>query len=150
MRKWIFLILMIKEQIGKRLRELRRSQRLTQKAMADRAGVDYTYIGKIERAEQLPSLGVLIKIAEALSLPLDRFIMDEPTYRLINLLPKEGYKAAGRKEIQELLRLLEEIHEGDIPLLIEIVKVLKKHRETKKERLAMVAESSAIYKKQKK
>ena len=150
MRKWIFLILMIKEQIGKRLRELRRSQGLTQKAMADRAGVDYTYIGKIERAEQIPSLGVLIKISEALSLPLDRFIIDESTYRLINLLPKEGYKAARRKEIQELLRLLEEIHEGDIPLLIEIVKVLKKHREMKKERLPMVAESSAIYKKQKK
>src|SRR3989338_4626622 len=152
MRKWIFLILMIKEQIGKRLRELRRSQGLTQKAMADRAGVDYTYIGKIERAEQLPSLGVLIKISEALSLPLDRFLMDESTLRLVNLLHKEGYRAAQRRGIQELLKILEGIHEEDIPLLIEIVRVLKKHREIKdrgKDRLPMVAEPSLPYKKRK-
>jgi len=140
----------IKEKIGQRLREIRRSQGLTQKALAEMAGIDYTYIGKIERAEQLPSLGVLIKISETLSLPLDRFIIDESTLRLVNLMPEEGYKAARRKEIWELLHLLEEIHEEDIPLLVEIVKVLKKHREMKKERLPMAAESSASYKKQKK
>lgn len=141
---------MIKEQIGKRLREIRRSKGLTQKAMAKMAGVDYTYIGKIERAEQLPSLGVLIKISEVISLPLDRFIMDESTLRLINLLPKERYAAAGRKEIRELLKLLEDLHEGDIPLLIEIVKVLKKHREMKKDTLPMAAEPPATYKRLKK
>ena len=143
---------MIKAQIGKRLRELRHSQGLTQKAMADMIGMDYTYIGKIERAEQLPSLGVLIKISEALSLPLDRFLMDESTLRLVNLLPKEGYRAAQRRGIQELLKILEGIHEEDIPLLIEIVRVLKKHREIKdrgKDRLPMVAEPSLPYKKRK-
>ena len=143
---------MIKEQIGKRLRELRRSHGLTQKAMADMAGVDYTYIGKIERSEQLPSLGVLIKISEALSLPLDRFIMDESTVSLINILPKESFKSGQQKERLELLKALEGIHEEDIPLLIEIARVLKKHREIKdrgKDRLPMVAEPSLPYKKRK-
>ncbi len=140
---------MIKEQLGRRLREIRHSKGLTQKAMARVAGVDYTYIGKIERAEQLPSLGVLIKISEALSLPLDRFFMDESTLRLINLLPVEGYRAAGKTEMRELLRMLEDVREEDIPLLIEIVRVLKKHRDNQY-KLPMAAEGSATYKKQKK
>lgn len=139
---------MIKEQLGRRLREIRHSKGLTQKAMARVAGVDYTYIGKIERAEQLPSLGVLIKISEALSLPLNRFFIDESTLRLINLLPVEGYRAAGKTEMRELLRTLEDVREEDIPLLIEIVRVLKKHRDNQY-KLPMAAEGSATYKKQK-
>lgn len=140
---------MIKEQLGRRLREIRHSKGLTQKAMARVAGVDYTYIGKIERAEQLPSLRILIKISEALSLPLDRFFMDESTLRLINLLPVEGYRAAGKTEMRELLRALEDVREEDIPLLIEIVRALKKHRDNQY-KLPMAAEGSATYKKQKK
>jgi transcriptional regulator with XRE-family HTH domain len=149
MRKGIFLILMIKEQLGKRLREIRHSKGLTQKALAEKTGVDYTYIGKIERAEQLPSLGVLIKVSEALSLPLDRFFMDESTLRLINLVPKEAYLTTRRKQLWELMRTLEGVHEEDIHLLTEIVKVLKRHREIK-DSVPMVAEGSATYKKQKK
>lgn len=139
---------MIKEQLGRRLREIRHSKGLTQKAMARVAGVDYTYIGKIERAEQPPSIRILIKISEALSLPLDRFFMDESTLRLINLLPVEGYRAAGKTEMRELLRMLEDVREEDIPLLIEIVRVLKKHRDNQY-KLPMAAEGSATYKKQK-
>src|SRR3989338_11357 len=149
MRKWIFLIAMIKEHLGKRLREIRHSNGLTQKALAAMIGMDYTYIGKIERAEQLPSLRILIKISDALSLPLNRFFMDESTLRLINLLPMEGYRAAGKTEMRELLRILEDVHEEDIPLLIEIVRVLKKHRENKY-KLPMAAELPAVYKRLKK
>lgn len=140
---------MIKEQIGKRLREIRRSKRLTQKAMAKKIGVDYTYIGKIERAEQIPSLGVLIKISDALSLPLNRFFMDESALRLINLLPMERYGVVRRREMRELLRLLEDVREDDIPLLIETVRVLKKHREDK-DKLLMAAESKSVSKRLKK
>lgn len=140
---------MIKEQIGRRLREIRQSKGLTQKALAEKTGVDYTYIGKIERVEQLPSLGVLIKISDALSFPIERFLMDESTLRLINLLPMEGYRIAQRREMRGLLRILEDVREEDIPLLIEIVRVLKKHREGKYE-LPMAAESQSVYKRLKK
>ena len=144
---------MIKEQIGKRLRDLRQKKGLTQKGMAKMAGVDYTYIGKIERGEQLPSLNVLIRFAECLSLPLDRFFMDEATWRLVSLAPKDVYKSMRRENLWELLRLLEGVPEEDISLLTEIVHVLKKHSEIKvvrKEGLPMVAESQAGYKKRNK
>jgi len=137
---------MIKELLSKRLRELRHSKKLTQKALADMIGMDYTYIGKIERAEQLPSLGVLIKISHALSLPLDRFIMDESTLILINLLPKECCLTARRKQLWKLLKLLEGIHEEDILILTEIVRVLKRHREIK-DNVPLVAKGSATSKK---
>lgn len=137
----------MKEEVGKRLREMRRLKRLTQKALAEIVGVDYTYIGKIERAEQLPSLSVLIKIAGSLSIPLDRFFVDNATFRLLNLIPKTCYATAGRKELWELLRLLEGVDTEDIPLLVEIVKVLKKHRGIKgSQRLPMVAETQEGYK----
>jgi len=144
---------MIKEQIGKRLRDLRQKKGLTQKGMAKMAGVDYTYIGKIERGEQLPSLNVLIRFAECLSLPLDRFFMDEATWRLVSLAPKDVYKSMQRENLWELLRLLEGVPEEDISLLTEISRVLRRHREvsvTRREGLPMVAESQAGYKKRKK
>lgn len=144
---------MIKERIGKRLRDLRQRMGLTQKALAKMAGVDFTYIGKIERGEQLPSLNVLIKFGECLSLPLDRFFMDEATWRLVSLTPKDAHESMQRENLWELLRLLEGIPEEDISLLAEIAHVLKRHREIRVERkegLPMVAEPQVSYKKRNK
>lgn len=123
--------LMTKEQIGKRLRELRQKKGLTQKAIAQMAGVDYTYIGKIERGEQFPSFKVILKISECLCLPLDRFFMDEATFRCINLIPHDIHTSGELKNLWSLLRLLENAASDDIPFLIEIIKVLQKHRKVR-------------------
>jgi len=141
---------MINNQIGRRLRDLRRKRGLTQNSLAEMAGIDYTYVGKIERGEQLPSLKILIKFAECLSLPLDRFFVDEPTLRLASLIPAPVYKSAERENLWELLSLLGEAADEDISLLTEILRVLKKHREIKKEVLPMVAEKSKRYRKKSK
>ncbi|MBI3399655.1 MAG: helix-turn-helix transcriptional regulator [Deltaproteobacteria bacterium] len=144
---------MVKQQIGKRLRDLRHRKGLTQKALAKMTEVDYSYIGKIERGEQFPSLKVLVKFAECLSLPIDRFFMDEATFRLVSLIPPDIRAATQRERLWDLLKLLERVPEEDIPLLTEIIRVLKKHgemRNIEKEELPLVAESSAGYKKIKK
>ncbi len=144
---------MIKEQIGKRLRDLRQRKGLTQKGMAKMAGVDYTYIGKIERGEQFPSLKILVRFAECLSLPLDRFFMDDAAWRLTCLAPADIYTSIQRENLWGLLRLLEGATDEDISLLTEIVHVLKKHREIKaagKEELLMVAEPQRRYKRKNK
>ena len=54
--------------LGVRIRELRRSHNLTQRRLADLAGVDFTYLSKIEndRLEHSPSIKTLRDLAKIL------------------------------------------------------------------------------------
>ena len=103
---------------------------LTQKGLANKivGKVDYTYIGKIERGEQLPSLKVLKKVSEALAIPLAYFFQDEV---LSHLLPEELRRLGREEERRALMREVAKISRGDIPLLLEIVRVLDTHRKMK-------------------
>lgn len=56
------------EKFGKRIREERLNQGLSQEELASRAGVHRTYIGMIERAEKNITLESIEKIAKALRL----------------------------------------------------------------------------------
>lgn len=66
--------------IGEQLKKLRKSWDLTQTEFARRlpGECDYTYIGKIERGHQYPSIKFLEKIAETYSVPLSYFFEDHP------------------------------------------------------------------------
>lgn len=103
---------------------------LTQKELANKivGKMDYTYIGKIERGEQLPSLKVLGKLSDALAVPLAYFFQEE-TLSLI--LPEELRRLSRDKERGGLLREVAKISRGDIPLLLEIIRVLDTHRRMK-------------------
>ena len=65
--------------IGKRLRKLRERLGLTQKQFARRVAgkVHHTYLGKIERGHQYPSIKLLERIGRAYSVPLSYFFEDE-------------------------------------------------------------------------
>lgn len=58
---------------GKRVREERLKQGLSQEALADKANVHRTYIGMIERAEKNITLENIEKIARALQLNIADF-----------------------------------------------------------------------------
>ncbi len=145
----------LKVEIGKRLKRLRLEKGYTQKELAARVsgGLDYTYIGKIERGEQLPSLKILIRISEAFSVPVGYFFRDEAVSAghegqapQLKVLGKE------RKD-RELLGALKLLHEDDIPLIIEIVRVLSRHRnaatlklpDSSSEEVPMAAEKETPY-----
>ncbi len=51
---------------GKRLRECRELQKLSQQALAKELGTSYTVIGKYERDEMTPSIEVAKNLAKAL------------------------------------------------------------------------------------
>lgn len=55
-----------RKQFGKRLRELRKKNGLSQEELGFRAGLHRTYIGAIERAEQNVSVDNIHKLAKAL------------------------------------------------------------------------------------
>ncbi|MFQ5872328.1 MAG: helix-turn-helix domain-containing protein [Dehalococcoidia bacterium] len=53
---------------GQRIRELRRQHELTQRQLAEKTGVDFTYLSKIEndRLEHTPSIKTIQDLARAL------------------------------------------------------------------------------------
>jgi len=58
------------KQIGKRVRQLRLTNGISQEKLAHEAGLNRAYIGYIERGERNPSTETLSKIAKTLKVPL--------------------------------------------------------------------------------
>jgi transcriptional regulator with XRE-family HTH domain len=62
--------------LGKNVRRLRQQKGLTQEQLAFEAEIDLTYMGGIERGNRNPSLIVMARIAEALSVPLTKLLTE--------------------------------------------------------------------------
>jgi transcriptional regulator with XRE-family HTH domain len=62
--------------LGKNVRRFRRQRGLTQEELAFEAEIDLTYMGGIERGKRNPSLLVMARIADALSVPLTRLLTE--------------------------------------------------------------------------
>lgn len=64
---------MIKEKVGKRIKELRIKEGLSQEEFAFKCDLDRTYITSLERGKRNISLTNLEKIAKAFNLSLSEF-----------------------------------------------------------------------------
>ena len=62
--------------VGKNVRKIRQQRRMTQEKLAFEAEIDLTYVGGIERGKRNPSLLVMARVAEALSVPLTKLLAD--------------------------------------------------------------------------
>jgi methanogenic corrinoid protein MtbC1/DNA-binding XRE family transcriptional regulator len=60
--------------LGQQIRMLRREQHWSQQELAERAGIDRTYVSGLERGVQNPSLEVLNRVCSALGIRLDRLV----------------------------------------------------------------------------
>ena len=135
----------LQTEIGNRLKRLRMDKGLTQKGLAARVkgGVDYTYIGKIERGKQLPSLKVLLCISETLSVPVDYFFRDEPeTIVYVNGSAELGFLLQDERG-RDLLKALKLLQPSDIPLIMEIIRILARHGNIEKADRPVVHEPPA-------
>jgi len=65
--------------IGRRIREIRKQRNLTQRELADRIGLNFTYLSRIENdrldADQTPREDTLKKIAQALNADVDDLLL---------------------------------------------------------------------------
>jgi transcriptional regulator with XRE-family HTH domain len=62
--------------LGRNVRRLREQRGLTQEQLAFEAEIDLTYMGGIERGKRNPSLLVMARIADALSVPLTKLLAE--------------------------------------------------------------------------
>jgi len=108
---------------GKRLRQLRLDQRLTQRALAERVAVDFTYLSKLEndRMDRPPSEDLLRRLAEALETDADELI------QLAQRVPRDVAEiVVQRPEAAELLRSMNKLTREE---WIEMVQEAKKRGE---------------------
>jgi transcriptional regulator with XRE-family HTH domain len=61
---------------GRNVRRIRQQRGLTQEELSFEAEIDLTYVGGIERGRRNPSLIVMSRIADALSVPLTRLLTE--------------------------------------------------------------------------
>ena len=66
--------------MGFNLRKIRVEQGLSQEALAAEADIDRTYVGRLERQLENPTIGILKKLAEALDVSIVEFL-NEPDPR---------------------------------------------------------------------
>ena len=107
----------LREMFGERVRDLRKAKKLTQEELGEKAGLHYTYIGSIERAETNLSMDNIEKIARGLgveAVELFRFSSEEVAVSerdrmlmgISALLEEQDEKTLGR-----VLRILREVLE---------------------------------------
>ena len=86
--------------LGKRIKEARNKLKLTQDALAEKANISNVYLGEIERGTKIPSVPVLVDLAQALNVSADYLLLDslnsantiinnEITDKLDKLTPKQ-------------------------------------------------------------
>ena len=67
----------VKLTIGKRIHRLRRNKDMTQQNLAEKIGVNASYIGPLEKGLKCPSIAVLQKLSEVLEQPIFSFFLDD-------------------------------------------------------------------------
>jgi transcriptional regulator with XRE-family HTH domain len=85
------------ETVGPRLRELRKARGLTQKQLADAAGIDFTYLSKVECGKMTPPKEATLRwIAEVMNYSGDRLVLES------GRVPARHLPAVAAKMLKEL------------------------------------------------
>lgn len=65
-----------REKLGIRIRELRKSKRLTQQQLCDMVGINRTYLVGLEAGKSSPTIDLIEKIADGLGITLEELFKD--------------------------------------------------------------------------
>lgn len=76
--------------IGRRLKEIRKSRRLTLDDTAELTGVSKPMLGQIERGQSSPTINTLWKISTGLKIPLSFFCRQQAEFTIAGLEDTEG------------------------------------------------------------
>jgi transcriptional regulator with XRE-family HTH domain len=70
-------VLQIRQQVGRRIRDLRTDRGLSQERLAELAGISRHTMYRTETATHAASTDVIVRIARVLDVPPDRLFRDE-------------------------------------------------------------------------
>ncbi len=120
--------------LGKRIAELREDRGMTQKDLADRAGLSVTFLSEVENGKRNISMGKLLSIADQLETTTDylaRGTHSETRPRVADKFPPELSDAAEEQgwsyaEAKTLLQVRELVHERRAPNGAEVSKTYTK------------------------
>ena len=101
-----------KELTGQRIRELRRSEGLSQEELAEKIGISSKYLSSIERGKENPTFDTFIKLAAALNIDLTE---------IFNF----SHKGKSAKELRDFISgLIKTGNEEKLDLTASVVKAI--------------------------
>lgn len=111
---------------GERLRQLRQAQRLNQRTLAARVGIDFTYLSKIESGRMdPPSADTIVKLAWALGANPDELLL------LAHKVPEDLIPIITRSpQWPAFLRSIRELTDDELQELSAYAQQLRTKRET--------------------
>ena len=62
------------QKFGMKLRKIRKAKGVTQEKLAESAGIDFSYLNRIESGKRNPTLKIIAKIARVLGIRLDELM----------------------------------------------------------------------------
>ena len=86
--------------LGRRVKELRRKQNLTQEALAEKLDISTSFLGHIERGTRIASLETLVKLCIALDMD-PNYLLAASTGSLLRRVP-ESMSEETQKQLAEL------------------------------------------------
>ncbi|MBI3756214.1 MAG: helix-turn-helix transcriptional regulator [Deltaproteobacteria bacterium] len=101
----------LRKELGRKIRELRKTAGLTQEELDEKTGLNYKFIGELERGKVNVSIDSLLKIADALNVKI------EDLFRRDNLL----FQRPAVKTKKPVIRLTPR----DIHAILKAIQILK-------------------------
>ncbi len=84
------MVTSLRENFGKRVRQLRKARKWTQEQLAEKAGMEYKHLGTIERGEKNVTINNIEKIAQGLATePYQLFLFSLEGLRLESDIAKD-------------------------------------------------------------
>lgn len=111
--------------VGEKLRRLRERLGLTQKEVAEKAGVSYGLIGQIESGRTQSSVTTLSRLAEALGVSPCYFLMDEEeVLEVTRSLSPEVAELLAQPRVREFLAQVGRLDRGSFEVVMAVVQAL--------------------------
>ena len=120
----------ISERVGEQIRYYRTKQNLSQEALALQAEINITYLGQVERGVKKPTIETLDKILTALNVSFEEFFAFEIDSTLKPMSVKPDNKS--NSYIEKINMYLEKASEGELRLILGIVKQIVNYDKTVK------------------